>query len=419
MAWSVTAEVSKFSEAVDWFRSKTPVTQAQLDELEDVARTRAFTLSGAMEIEAVQTVFDELAKSLEAGTPFEDFQKAVSEKLDPQAGAPANYLKTVYVNNCQQAYNSGRWVQMNDPAVNALRPFRLFDAVLDDHTCFGAGTPVAMADGARKPIEAIRPGDMILSCRGRARAVVATMVTPKRAWGVLRTACGKTLRVTPNHPILTARGWIPAKMLVPGDALVIETESLPNLWSDVPVDSQRGGLLLAEVLAIWPFPSEAIAEAQTTAVSSVHWELTDDFEPAYDLQVEEDRGFIANGIVVHNSDVCRACDGVVRAWDDPFWESHTPQLHHFCRSQLRSLRPNEAARRGLTEQLPGSQPSNGFGLPPDKRNDGVLRPKSERFDPEVWKVFESREFQAHLDLELEKERVREERKKRDADNQNS
>jgi SPP1 gp7 family putative phage head morphogenesis protein len=251
VSWSVTAAVTEFDEAVTWFRSKTPVTQEQLDQLEDVARARAFTLAGAMEIEAVQTVFDELDKSLAAGTPFEEFQKAVEEKLLDKMGPAGYHLETVFINNCQQAYNSGRWVQQNDPAINALRPFRMYDSVVDDHT-------------------------------------------------------------TPH---------------------------------------------------------------------------------------------------------CRAWDGVIRAWDDPCWQFHSPQCHHRCRACLRSLRPKDAARRGLTEQLPEDQASDGFGLPPDKRNDGVLRPKVDNFDPEVWKVFESREFQAQFELEMEKERAREARKKRDADKQ--
>lgn len=248
MSIETTAKVTEFDEALQWFLSKTPVTQEQADELEDVARARAFTLAGAMEIEVVQTVFDEIAKSLEAGTPIEEFQAAIEEKLIGKMGPNGHHLETVFINNCQQAYNSGRWVQQNDPAINALRPFRMYDSVLDGRT----------------------------------------------------------------------------------------------------------------------------------------------------------------------TEHCKAWDGVIRAWDDPCWQLHSPQCHHRCRAQLRSIRPREAARRGLTEQLPEEQASEGFGLPPDKRNDGVLRPKATNFDPEVWQVFEDRDFQAALDLELEKQRVREERAKRDA-----
>lgn len=36
----------------------------------------------------------------------------------------------------------------------------------------------------------------------------------------LRTASGKKLSVTPNHPILTGRGWVPAHLLVEGDDVI-------------------------------------------------------------------------------------------------------------------------------------------------------------------------------------------------------
>lgn len=248
-SWVVSAEVRDFEEATEWFLSKTPTTQDQLDALDDVARARAFTIAGSLEIHAVQVVFDEVARSLKNGTPIEEFKRATLEKLGPGSVATA-HLETVFINNVQQAYNTGRWQQMNDPDVNAVRPFRIYDSVLDGHTT--------------------------------------------------------------QH--------------------------------------------------------------------------------------------------------CKDWDGVIRAWDDPCWQMHAPQCHHRCRAQLRNLRPGEAARRGLTEKLPESLASTGFGLPPDKRNDGILRPLPEAFDPEVWKVFESREFQAQLELELELQRVRDERLKRDADN---
>lgn len=253
MSIGTTAKVTQFQEALAWFLSKTPVTREQADKLEDVARSRAFTLAGAVEIEAVQTVFDELAKSLANGTPLEDFQKTVGDKLAGKMGPKGYQIETVFINNCQQAYNSGRWVQMNEPEVNALRPYRLYDSVLDGST-------------------------------------------------------------TPH---------------------------------------------------------------------------------------------------------CRAWDGVIRAWDDVCWQQHSPQCHMRCRAVLRSIRPKDAARRGITETLPTEQPADGFGLPPDKRNDGVLRPKVENFDPQVWQVFEDRELDAHVALDIEQARVRDERQKRDADNQNS
>jgi SPP1 gp7 family putative phage head morphogenesis protein len=245
MTWAASADVSRFDEAVTWFRSLVPMTQEQYELIEDKALSRAFHIAAHLELHAVQEIHDEIAKAIEDGTPFEDFAKAVSVSLDK------THLETVFINANQQAYNVGRWEQMNDPALNALRPFRMFDAVLDGRT-------------------------------------------------------------------------------------------------------------------------------------SPH---------------------------------CKAWDGVIRAWDDPCWQGHSPQCHHRCRSTLRSLRPSEAAERGITQTLPDTLPSSGFGLAPDHRSYEPPEPSGDDIDDDVWAAFEARVAQAKADLAKEQSVVDELRRK-SADNDN-
>lgn len=133
MAWSVTADPERFEEADAWFRSRIPYTIEQYDALDDKARKQAFWITAALELNAVQTIFDELAKSNEKGTPFEEFQKNVEEKLGKLA-PDGFHLETVYRNWVQKAYNTGRWHQLQDPELTLLRPYLMFDAVLDSRT---------------------------------------------------------------------------------------------------------------------------------------------------------------------------------------------------------------------------------------------------------------------------------------------
>jgi SPP1 gp7 family putative phage head morphogenesis protein len=148
MSWAVSAEQSEFSEALDWFRSRVPYTQAQLDTLDDKARARAFAIAGHLELESVQTIFDELDHSIAKGTPFEDFQKRVEEKLLGKVGPDGFHLETVFRNWTQTAYNTGRWYQLTDPELSVLRPFLCFDALLDDRV-----TEVCKnLDGTIKPV---------------------------------------------------------------------------------------------------------------------------------------------------------------------------------------------------------------------------------------------------------------------------
>jgi len=133
MGWSVSAEVDEFSEAVAYFRELVPMTQTEYEAIEDAARARAFTIAAHIELRSVQTIYDEIARSIELGTPIEDFRKRVEEKLGGM-GPDGHMLNTVFVNANQQSYNVGRYEQMNEPTMNLLQPYRMFDAVLDSRT---------------------------------------------------------------------------------------------------------------------------------------------------------------------------------------------------------------------------------------------------------------------------------------------
>jgi hypothetical protein len=120
----------------------------------------------------------------------------------------------------------------------------------------------------------------------------------------------------------------------------------------------------------------------------------------------------------NTTEICEACDGVIKPHFDPWWLTHTPILHHRCRSTLRSLRRSEAEERGITDGDPAGDVPGGFGKAPPLRDDSVLRPKADDFDEDVWAVFESREFRAALELDDELQDLASERLRRDADNDN-
>ena len=74
----------------------------------------------------------------------------------------------------------------------------------DDDQCLAAGTLVTMGDGSERPIEAVRPGDAVLSCYGsgdfRPAPVVRThSARVNRPLVRLRTAGGRSLVSTREH----------------------------------------------------------------------------------------------------------------------------------------------------------------------------------------------------------------------------
>jgi hypothetical protein len=134
MSWRVSSDVSEFDEAVAHFRGLVPMTDAEYELLEESAKARAFTIAAHIELHAVQTIYDEIAKAIAGGTPIEEFEKAVASKLDSKVGPSGYLLETVFINANQQSYSTGRYDQMNDPALNVLRPYRMYDSVLDGST---------------------------------------------------------------------------------------------------------------------------------------------------------------------------------------------------------------------------------------------------------------------------------------------
>lgn len=79
------------------------------------------------------------------------------------------------------------------------------------------------------------------------------------------------------------------------------------------------------------------------------------------------------------TETCRTLDGVIRPADDPHWQTHWPPGHHRCRRGVRSLRKQEAERRGVTNVIPPVDDSEGFGLAPDRQP--VWKPDPSKFDP--------------------------------------
>jgi SPP1 gp7 family putative phage head morphogenesis protein len=129
MAWPVTSDPERFDEALRFFQTRVVMTADFAIGLDAKARAEAFWIGTGLQVQEIQSVFNEIQKSIDAGEPFEDFQKRVKDKLGNKAHA-----ETVFRNATQRSYNAGRWAQMRDPDVLAARPYFMFDAILDSST---------------------------------------------------------------------------------------------------------------------------------------------------------------------------------------------------------------------------------------------------------------------------------------------
>ena len=145
-----TADPAKYQEAIDSFRRKVPVTDAEWDTLNENERRYAFKVSGVAQVDLVTDVFEGIDKAIEDGTPFADFQAEFGDQLAEAWGgeSPAR-VETIFRTSIQQAYSGGRDAILNDPVVKEARPYWRFDAVQDDRTteeCDEANGTVLPAD---------------------------------------------------------------------------------------------------------------------------------------------------------------------------------------------------------------------------------------------------------------------------------
>lgn len=86
--------------------------------------------------------------------------------------------------------------------------------------------------------------------------------------------------------------------------------------------------------------------------------------------------------------VCNDLSGTIRRFDDPWWLTHFPPMHHRCRSSVRALTPSMVKRKGgITKILPRPNIPDDWGLAPPLRAGQIWEPKREDFDPSAWTLY--------------------------------
>lgn len=124
--------------------------------------------------------------------------------------------------------------------------------------CFPPGTYVRMADGSQRPIEEVALLDEVVTAEGRMGRVLQTMARPHEGnLLVVKLRGHHPLRCTPEHPLLTERGYVAAKDLRDEDYVAVTRFTPPP----------RTGLDTEEVRSM-PFRGARSGEVNTGGVLS-------------------------------------------------------------------------------------------------------------------------------------------------------
>jgi hypothetical protein len=251
-------------------------------------------------------------QGLRDGLDYNDIGKRLEDVLAKQLGRSSGYFASVA---SIHAARSRTWGQLSALDEADIERYQL-EATLDEATCFAAGTPVLMADGSTKAIDAIVPGEQVISSAGIARRVVATKITTARKWYAISCDDGTRVIATKDHPFLTrGAGWVYTASLRTGDQLVRYAPTGPGaantLWGhDETAWRCRRGKLEARTVYTDPWPRHDLAKCTLVTATIVSIEQLPVVPAnAYDIQVEHDSGFVACGLIVHNSAICRLMHG--------------------------------------------------------------------------------------------------------------
>lgn len=186
-----------------------------------------------------------------------------------------------------------------------------FDIALAGFPCFTGETLVRCQSGY-KPIRDVEPGDMVLTHKGRYRQVVGCMShLSSNVMKVTAKAGSVSVRCTPNHPFLAC-----------GNEGLATCDD-PREWDEWVRADELAGPEMHYVAVSAEYLDAVGGDSYGFDLDDFVWSFADSDERVpgehvvYNLEVEEDNSYTANGFAVHN---CQAFSraGKQQGFDDDY-----------------------------------------------------------------------------------------------------
>lgn len=141
--------------------------------------------------------------------------------------------------------------------------------------CLHGDTLITLEDGSRVPIKKLKNNTKKVFALDKNKMIISSKMTKfyeRKVTKLLKITLKsrKSIKLTPEHPLYTAKGWVPAEQLKKGVSIATTKK-----------DKKTGyALFWDEIISIKPLEGK--------------------FE-VYDLTVPKHHNFVANDIIVHNS----------------------------------------------------------------------------------------------------------------------
>ena len=156
-----------------------------------------------------------------------------------------------------------------------------------DSCCVAEDSLISMADGTQKQIKDIKVGDKVLSYNTTTRKVEQTVV--QSLTKVIRQdivhitfADGTMLKITPDHPMFSERGWI-----------AYSTADGENTYPEVELEKQ-GTQIGDMILSLSLLFDKEIVDMKY---------ITGETIPVYTFTVEDNHNYFAQSVLIHNGPI--------------------------------------------------------------------------------------------------------------------
>lgn len=114
-------------EALEFWKTKMLLGEADFKRLDDRAKTRAFAVAGLAKGRELEQVYQALTRAIAKGTTLADFQSECADIFERRG-----WVDNIFRTNIQTAYNVGRYKQQKEQA--KFFPYLRYSAVNDSRT---------------------------------------------------------------------------------------------------------------------------------------------------------------------------------------------------------------------------------------------------------------------------------------------